>query len=114
VSGEQSACYECVRLELGAALEKPSSDARAETPYVMGEAQDLQAAAHRFDVGLVASLTTRVALQVLEPKEFEAVPTNYLVWGRERTQHAAPFNFDLPLSVNYVPIAKRTDCPVCG
>jgi hypothetical protein len=59
-------------------------------------------------------LATRVALQVLDPKRYEEVPTNYIVWGREKGDYGAPFKFDLPLSLNYVPIARRLDCPVCG
>lgn len=110
----KTACYECVRLELGAALEQPSAEGRPQIPYVGGEAEDLQSGAYRFDVSIVSGLATRIALHALAPEHFEALPTNYLVWGRERTEYNAPFHFDVPLSVNYVPLAKRSDCPVCG
>jgi len=110
----RTACYECVRLELGTALEQPESDGRPSIPYVGGEAEDLQSGAHRFDVAMVASLATRVALQVLDPAEYEPVPTSYILWGRERTSYPPPFNFDFPLSTNHVTVTKRSDCPVCG
>jgi molybdopterin/thiamine biosynthesis adenylyltransferase len=111
---KKTACYECVRLELGATLEKPASDDRPETPYAEGELDRLQSAVHRYDVAFIASLVTRVALQVLDSGNYEPLPTNYLVWGREKREGTPPFCFQLPLSVNYVPIAKRSDCPVCG
>lgn len=109
-----SACYECVRLQLGAELEKPTSEERPDTPYAGGEADTSQTVIHRFDVAFVAGLATRIALQVLDPSDFEAVPTKYLTWGRERREGSGPFAFDLPLSVNFVPVDKRGDCPVCG
>ena len=109
-----TACYECIRLELGAALEQPPSEGRPQIPYLGGEAQDLQSGTYRFDISIVSGLATRVALHVLDPESFEALPTNYLAWGREKTQYDPPFRFEFPLSVNYVTIPKRSDCPVCG
>lgn len=114
VTPGRTACYECVRLELGAALEPPSSDERPTSPYSGGEEGDLQSAVHRFDIGFVASLATRVSLQVLDGRTYEALPTNYVVWGREKTENNPPFKFDVPLSINYVPVSRRADCPVCG
>jgi hypothetical protein len=111
----ESACYECVRLELGAALKVPGSTEGAVTPYFAGEEADLQSAVQRFDIGFVASLTTRVALQVLDSGSYERLPANYLVWGRERgAEYANPFRFDHPMSLNYVPVSMRADCPICG
>ena len=70
----RTACYECVRLELGASLEAPASDERPDTPYVGGEALDLQSAVQRMDVGFVASLATRAALSILDNTTYEALP----------------------------------------
>lgn len=109
-----TACYECIRLELGAALEQPSSETRPQIPYLGGEAQDLQSGTYRFDISIVSGLATRVGLHVLDPDTFEALPTNYLVWGREKTEYDPPFRFEFPLSVNYVSIPRRSDCPVCS
>jgi len=109
-----TACYECIRLELGTALEQPASDNRPQIPYLGGEAQDLQSGTYRFDISVVSGLATRVGLHVLDPDTFAALPTNYLVWGREKTEYEPPFRFEFPLSVNYVSMPKRSDCPVCG
>lgn len=111
----ETACYECIRLELGTALEPSDSGDRPNTPYLSGEPIDLQAAVQRFDVDFVASLATRLALQVLDPERYPRLPTEYLVWGREKSnEHASPFAFEYPLSVNFVKTARRKDCPVCG
>jgi molybdopterin/thiamine biosynthesis adenylyltransferase len=110
----RTACYECVRLELGASLQRPASDERSASPYSGGEQNNLQSAVYRLDVHLVASLSTRVALGVLDAVRYKSLPANYIVWGRESTEYAPPFRFDVPFSLNYVPIAKRLDCPVCG
>jgi molybdopterin/thiamine biosynthesis adenylyltransferase len=109
-----TACYECIRLELGAALKHPSSDTRPQIPYLGGEGQDLQSGTYRFDISIVSGLATRVGLHVLDPDTFEALPTNYLVWGREKTEYDPPFRFEFPLSVNYINMPRRSDCPVCG
>jgi molybdopterin/thiamine biosynthesis adenylyltransferase len=111
----ESACYECIRLELGTALEPSDSGDRPNTPYLSGEPIDLQAAVQRFDIDFVASLATRLALQVLDSERYPRLPTEYLVWGREKSnEHASPFSFDYPLSVNFVKTLRRADCPVCG
>jgi molybdopterin/thiamine biosynthesis adenylyltransferase len=115
VRPKESACYECVRMDLGATLEAPESSERSSTPYIGGEEADLQSVALRFDIGFVSSLATRVALQVLDPKSYGRLPADYLVWGREKSfEYGDPFRFDLPLSLNYVPVRMRPDCPVCG
>ena len=111
----ESACYECVRMELGATLEAPESSERSPTPYLGGEEADLQSAVQRFDIGFVSSIASRVALQVLDPESYGRLPADYLVWGRERSaEYADPFRFDHPLSLNYVPVQMNADCPVCG
>jgi len=111
----ETACYECIRLELGTALEASDSGQRTNTPYLAGEPIDLQAAVQRFDINFVASLATRVALQVLDPEQYPRLPAEYLVWGREKSnEHAVPFAFDYPLSVNFAKMPRRADCPVCG
>lgn len=115
VSPNETACYECIRLELGTALDASGSAQRPNTPYSGGEPPDLQSAVQRFDINFVASLATRVALQVLDPERYPQMPTNYLVWGREKDdQHSSPFTFDYPLSVNFARMPRRSDCPICG
>jgi molybdopterin/thiamine biosynthesis adenylyltransferase len=115
INPHQTACYECIRLQLGATLEPTDSGQRSSTPYLGGEVPDLQAAVQRFDINFVASLTTRVALQVLDPERYPKLPTDYLVWGREQSsEHAPPFRFDYPLSVNFAQMPRRADCPICG
>lgn len=115
INPHQTACYECIRLQLGATLEPTDSGQRSSTPYLGGELPDLQAAVQRFDINFVASLSTRVALQVLDPEHYPKLPTDYLVWGREKSsEHAPPFTFDYPLSVNFAQMPRRADCPVCG
>ncbi len=111
---QRTACYECARLELGAALEPPDSDQRPAMPYIGGEGADLQSGTYRFDVSIVSGLATRAALHLLDPLMFERLPANFLVWGREKTPYEPPFRFEYPLSVNYVAMPKRVDCPVCG
>jgi len=111
----ESACYECIRMGLGATLETPESGERSLTPYAGGEEADLQFAVQRFDVGFVSSIATRVALQVLDPSSYGRLPADYLIWGREKSaEYSDPFRFEHPLSLNYVPLSKRDDCPVCG
>jgi molybdopterin/thiamine biosynthesis adenylyltransferase len=110
-----SACYECIRLELGAALEVPETEGLPPTPYLGSEEVDLLSAVQRFDIGFLSSLVTRAALQLLDPKAYPPLPTDYLVWGREALNEYAPqFSFDLPLTLNYVPVPRRGDCPACG
>lgn len=111
----QNACYECIRLQLGATLEPTDSGQRSSTPYLGGESPDLQSAVQRFDINFVASLTTRVALQVLDPDQYSRLPADYLIWGREKSnEYAPPFTFEYPLSVNFTHMSRRPDCPVCG
>jgi len=114
VQPRETACYECIRLELGSALEGPESGERSPTPYG-GEENVPQSTVQRFDIGFVSSIATRVAVQVLDPERYSRLPVDYLVWGRDRLkEYAPPFNFEYPLSLNLVPISKRADCPVCG
>jgi molybdopterin/thiamine biosynthesis adenylyltransferase len=111
----ETACYECIRIGLGATLDPADAGERAVTPYLGGESPDLQSAVQRFDINFVASLATRVALQVLDPSRYPKLPADYLIWGREKSsEHAPPFAFDYPLSVNFAQMLRRVDCPVCG
>jgi molybdopterin/thiamine biosynthesis adenylyltransferase len=115
VMPRKTACYECVRLALGAALAGPESGERASNPYLGVEEDGRSFAVQRFDVTFVSSVATRVALQVLDPERYEPLPAEYVVWGREKgNEHAPPFNFLYPLSFNFVPISRQTHCPVCG
>jgi molybdopterin/thiamine biosynthesis adenylyltransferase len=108
-------CYECVRMQLGTVLEPAESDDRAATPYLGSEEAALQSTALRSDIALVASLATRVALHELAPGHFGDLPASYVVWGREADDsRPEPFCFPAPLSTNYVKVARRKDCPLCG
>ncbi len=109
-----SACFECVRLQLHNAFEKPDFEGRPTTPYMQIQADKVVSAALPLDVTVVASLATRVTLQVLDPGRFEHLPTNYLLWGREKTNYSEPFNFSLPLATTYVSVTRVNDCPACG
>lgn len=108
-------CYECLRMQLGTVLEPTESDERAATPYVGSEEAAVQSTALRSDVALVASLATRVALHELAPEHFAETPASYVVWGREAdNSRPEPFFFSAPFSTNYVHVAHRKDCPLCG
>lgn len=115
VSPYQFPCYECVRLELGAALEPPDSDGRASSPYLERAGEEFLSAASRMDVVVPSAIATRVALEVLAPMQFPPVPAPYIVWGREADlAFSVPFQFDLPLTTNFVSIQRRKDCAICG
>jgi molybdopterin/thiamine biosynthesis adenylyltransferase len=110
----KTACYECIRLELSAALEASASDEQPPNPYGEGDGPDSQSGAQRFDVSIVSGLATQFSLSVLDPVHFNPSPTTYLAWGRDKSDLSAPFNFDFPCAINHVPVFKRDDCPVCG
>jgi molybdopterin/thiamine biosynthesis adenylyltransferase len=110
-----TACYECVRKELGAALEQPSADDRATTPYADPNPQENTATAIRPDVGVPAALATYIALQALHPDLYVSAPTSYVVWGRDSdSRFASPFQFDYPFGANFVAVKRQIDCPICG
>lgn len=110
-----SACYECVRLELGAVLDEPRPDQSPSTPYVGPEDVRGERGTLRMDIAVAAALTSHVALQLLNPERFHSMPTSYMVWGREASrQFSAPFQFEYPFATNFVPIKRRKDCSVCG
>jgi molybdopterin/thiamine biosynthesis adenylyltransferase len=107
-------CYECIRMDLGAALETPEDTGRANTPYSGSEAGEFETAL-RMDVVIPAALASRVALQMLNPSEFGTTPASYIVWGRDADRRfSEPFQFSYPFATNYVPIRRRKDCPLCG
>ena len=111
----KSACYECIRTRLATSLEVADSPERSLSPYAEDGDPNLASAAQRFDVGFVASLATRASLSVLDPKTYPELPADYVIWGREATcEYDAPFQFQYPLTVNYVPVSMQPDCPVCG
>jgi len=111
----RSPCYECARLELGAAFELASSDERSATPYVEMENEHLDGGALRPDISVPAVIATRAVFEILDPTNFPEGPAAYIVWGREADKsYASPFQFELPLSTNHVRLSKRKDCPVCG
>jgi molybdopterin/thiamine biosynthesis adenylyltransferase len=104
VKPHRTACYECVRIELGTSLIVPDTEGRPRTAYVPDDAHEDRSTALRFDVSFVAALSTRVALQILAPEMYSELPTAYL----------APFDFDFPMTLKYVPISRRNSCPVCS
>jgi molybdopterin/thiamine biosynthesis adenylyltransferase len=111
----RSPCYECVRLELGAVLDEPLEDDIAATPYLDSDERQLVGSALRMDIIVPAALASHVALQILNPAGFPPAPASYIVWGREPGRDFShPFQFEYPFSANFVPLKRRTDCPVCG
>src|SRR5260370_9465107 len=112
---KKTACYDCIRLDLGAALIQPESDDRSLTPYIDSEEETLKSAAFRSDITCIASLAARASLVDLAPELFPPMPESYIVWGRDAgSTFAAPFQFNTPLGINYVKVRRRRDCPVCG
>ena len=110
-----SACYECVRLELGAVLDEPAPGEHAATPYVGPEDVRGEQGVLRMDIAVAAALASHVALQVLNPARFPPIPASYIVWGREASrQFSIPFQFEYPFATNFVPIKRRKDCPIWG
>jgi molybdopterin/thiamine biosynthesis adenylyltransferase len=115
ISPFESACYECVRLELGAVLEEEAFGDRPITPYVGPEEMRQEGAALRMDITIPAALASNVAIQVLNPAKCKSAPTPYILWGREANMSLPPpFQFEYPFATNFVPVKKRKDCPVCG
>ncbi|MBA3239810.1 MAG: hypothetical protein H0T60_01120 [Acidobacteria bacterium] len=66
---------------------------------------------------MVAALLSRAAIMTLlaDNPETDMLPRDYIIWGgRVETDLPEPFNFERPFGVNWVPLARREDCVVCG
>ena len=122
----ESACYECTRIalrETGALEPVEGGDGAATTsvPYGLsdGDAEEGGGANQgtRSDVAMVAALQSRIAVMTLlagDP-DVDKLPRDYMTWGgRVETGLSDPFNFERPFSVNWVPLTRREDCPVCA
>jgi hypothetical protein len=121
----ESACYECTRLtlrEAGALEPDTEQDAvAARVPYGRAEGDESALGQSnqgtRSDVAMVAALLSRVAVMTLlagDPAT-DRLPRDYIVWGtRVETDLPEPFKFEWPFGVNWVPLARRGDCIVCG
>jgi molybdopterin/thiamine biosynthesis adenylyltransferase len=123
VRPEESACYECTRLELSKAgvlqLLPDAEESGSHVPY--GREPEIGEEAHatnqgsRADVAMVSALQSRVAISTLLTGEVEPLPTDYLTWGGRIVKDlSGPFNFERPFSTNWVHLERQDACPVCG
>lgn len=122
----QSTCYECTRAALrdAGALEPAETGddaAAASLPYGLSESDAEEGSGAnqgtRSDVAMVAALQSRIAIMTLlagDP-DVDKLPRDYMTWGgRVEASLVDPFNFERPFSVNWVPLNRREDCPVCA
>ena len=122
----ESACYECTRIALheSGALEPVESEGRGTAtslPYSLLEGDVEEGSGvnqgTRSDVAMVAALQSRIAIMTLlagDP-DIDKLPRDYMTWGgRVEMGLSDPFNFERPFSVNWVPLTRREDCPVCA
>lgn len=114
-------CLECARITLRnvGALETDYSETSIPDrgDYRSTGATQPHSRGTRVDITLIASLATKVCLLALttETNLMTHLPASYLVWGSAKNNsRAAPFHFDWPMSLHYVPILKLETCPVCG
>jgi molybdopterin/thiamine biosynthesis adenylyltransferase len=127
----ESACYECTRLALreAGALEpvEDGDDLNAATVVPYGLPEEAAGGVTvttsqlnqgtRSDVAMVAALVSRIAVMTLlaDSPDVDRLPRDYMVWGsRIESGLHDPFNFKHPFGMNWVPLPRREDCPVCG
>jgi len=116
-----SPCYECTRISLeGLGVLEAVSARERPVPYAHDSRQTVGRfnRGTRVDVALVASLVARVAINTLLAGKSAGegdLPTNYISWGvTPSSELPPPFQFTYPFSVNWVPLERAPDCPVCS
>jgi molybdopterin/thiamine biosynthesis adenylyltransferase len=139
---EVSACYECTRKYLigsGALVagnhigESDRISYGGDEPLAEGESNT----GTRVEVSLIANLQAKICIHILMypmtasdagsvgdakqnglARNATQLPANYLTWGvsadTENNSRGEPFAFDLPFCVNWLPIPRHEECPVCG
>ena len=109
------ACYACFQRVLTEFFAPPPT---AATDFSLGYADpermaDLVAEPGiAMDIGLIAHLLARVALQTLLQKHATSLPdlpTNWLLFGNR-----AEWIFEKPLESVFIEVEKQPDCPICN
>jgi len=123
----RSACYECTRSYLratGALQSLSSEEIEAEdVPYnshqqAISDNGEVNTGT-RVDVSFIASLLARAAIITLLQKNPAIIepdlPYDYFTCGiNSLNKFPDPFAFELPFSVNWIPIERQSDCLICA